>query len=529
MGVIVNPGNTDFQQDINSSIYVDKTLIIAELNAMINTRDNKVCMSRPRRFGKSYVGHLICAYYSKGCDSRELLAPYKLAKHPSFEKYLNKLNVISIDMGAYASQYCNIGDEILELLRKKVVAELITEFPTVDIEPTEAIHEAIIKIKAATDEQFVIFIDEYDTLVREKLPQPFLDKYIEFLRSLFKNNEMNSCLALAYVTGLLPIVRDKFGSKMNEFAEYTFVFPEQFAEYMGFTEEETKALCDHYNKDFEECKRWYDGYKIMGRNGITSILAPMSVSRSMFSPMFSNYWSQTGAFQAVNDLFDLPGISIRSHVERLVRGEAVPVNISTYMNTVTDFRSPDDILTYVIYIGYLAYDITTQRCYIPNMEIREQWMNILSTMDDTRALGNLLKASRDLLHDTIALNGQAVAASLDLSHLAVTSKLSFNNEASFQSAIIYAYYYAQNDYTIFKEFPTGKGFADVAFLPKFPKTELPAIIVELKVNKSPDSALRQIYKNQYGVDLTHYKGNTLLVGINYDRKSKRHSCVIEKA
>ncbi len=520
----LNPGSEGFQIALNSEIYVDKTMILSKLNQLINTNSRFVCMARPRRFGKSYVGDLICAYYSRNYNSRDLFNDLKFSQDPNFEQYLNTFDVIKIDLAEFYSGYPSERDNLMQFIASKIAVEFREEYPDIAIEEKYGLADMLQTVFKHTNRKFVIFIDEYDVLIREKAPKEQLKSYLDFLSSMFKGSATQGTIALAYLTGILPIVREQIESKLNNFSEYTFLRPKQFSEFMGFTEDETKQLCERYDMSFEECKYWYDGYKF--KDG-TSVLSPMSVSEAMKSHEYDDYWCQTSSFMPVVDAIKCSQLDLSNLVLRLVRGQHVEVDVKSFLNTVTDFHSQDDVLTYCIQLGYLAYDYEEEKCYIPNAEVRNRWIYVAENIEETHVVSQLLKASKALLRATIKGDTAAVAEGLETAHNAVCSKQGYNNEKQFQSAIIYAYYYAQNAYTLVTEFPTGKGFADVAFLPKYPTLGFPALIVELKKDKSTNTAMQQIEKKQYGQDLLHYRGNMLLVAVNYDAKKHTHTCEIK--
>lgn len=525
MGIYLNPKNMLFQAAVRSEIYVDKTMMLAELNKILDTNDNFVCISRPRRFGKTIAASMIAAYYSKGCDSRKLFSNLKIAQDSSFEENLNKFNVIHIDINNF---YMNLKPENRFCLLDKITAvvnkELSEAFPTagIDVE-SDSLGNSILKVWAETGETFILLFDEYDVLIREKVPQSLFDSYLDFLSSLFKNSTLRPAISLAYLTGILPIVRDRIQSKMNEFFEYSMVDSEPFSQFVGFTEEETKSLCQKYGMDFDECKRWYDGY-MLGKEA--DIYSPRSVVTAMKKHSYGDYWVTTGSYEALKlyILMDFEGI--KDDVVTMIGGGKVRVNVLKYMNTMTDFNSKDDVFTYLIHLGYLAYDRFEKTCYIPNNEIRTQWTSSIEDSPEYKNIISIVNKSRDLVESTIAGDEEAVATALDEAHLNATNPLTYNNEASFQSAIGLAYFYATAKYTIIKELPTGKGYADVAFIPYVPN--VPAIVVELKNNKTAIGAINQIKEKKYDSILQHYAGDMLFVGINYDEKTKEHDCKIEK-
>ncbi len=499
-------------------------MILSELNQLINTENCFVCMTRPRRFGKSYVGSLLCAYYSHNCKTRSLFKGLKFSQDPSFKKYLNKFDVIRIDLGEIYSNFPSERDNLMQFIAKKIAVEFREEYPDIEIEEKYGLADMMCTVYKHTNRKFVVFIDEYDALIRAKAPQEQFEKYLDFLNGMFKGMATQETIALAYITGILPIVRKKMQSKLNVFSEYNFLNPGQFSEFMGFTEEETKQLCERYNMNYEECKYWYDGYKF--EDG-TSVLSPKSVCEAMLRKKYADYWCQTDAFTAISDAIKYSQLDLSEKILQLVRGEHIKVDIRSFLNTVTDFHDENDVLTYSIQLGYLTYDANKRECYIPNAEVRNQWTYIANSIKETHVVAQLLKNSEDLLQATIEKNLKAVAEGLKNAHKVVSSARAYNDENQFQSAIIYAYYYAQNAYTIITELPTGDGFADVAFLPKYPTLGFPAMIVELKKDKSVNTAMQQIEQKQYGLDLLHYRGNMLLVAVAYDSDDREHACQIK--
>ncbi len=526
----LNPGGSEFKSAIEDEIYVDKTMIISELNKLVGKKSSRfVCMTRPRRFGKSYVGDLICAYYSRNCDSRALFDGLKLSQDPSFEMYLNKLDVIRIDLVGFYSNYPNERDNLIQIIASKIAVEFREQFPDIEIEEKYGLADILQKVYKYTGRKFVVFIDEYDVLIREKASEEQIKRYLDFLNGLFKDVVTQEAITLAYITGILPIVREKIQSKLNVFREYNFLRPGPFIEFMGFTEEETKELCERYDMNFEECKVWYDGYHLKNTEKEISVFSPKSVTDALTSHEFGDYWSQTSTFEVVTDAMLYSNIDFKETILKLIDGKSEDVDITRYNNTM-EFSTKDDVLTFCILLGYLNYNKDNETCNIPNSELRKQWEHVASEIESTKVVATLLKDSHNLLQATIARDTEKVAEGLEKAHDIVASINGYNNESGFQTAITYAYYYAQNTYTLIREFPTGTGFADVAFIPKYPSEKYPAFIVELKVNGSTETAMKQIEDRKYGSNLLHYRGNMLLVTVNYDASTtgKKHSCQIKE-
>ena len=379
------------------------------------------------------------------------------------------------------------------------------------------------RVNTKTKEKFIIIIDEYDTLIRERVSDSLLAEYRSFLNSLFKNNELSPAVSLAYITGILPMIRDKVQSKLNNFAiQSTMLMPWGMEEYFGFTKEETEALCNEYGMSFADCENWYDGYKIGGIN----IYNPNSVVIAMMTRKFGNYWTKTGSYEAVSDYINLDFDGVKSGVIDMLAGKKLKVNVEKFENSLNEINTKDDVFTYLIHLGYLNYDEDTGLCRIPNKEIKQEWEKAVESTDNFSKIAKMIKESDTLLYLTQNGVTEEVAAALDKAHTEVSSVLNYNFESSLQAAIILAYYTAKTKYTIVQELPAGYGFADIGFIPLNKKD--PAILIELKCNHDADTAIKQIKNKNYPKVFENYLDNLLLVGVNYDKTTKIHECVIEK-
>ena len=479
MGFYVNPSEEMLRISVNSRIYVDKSMILHELNQLLNTEERFVCVARPRRFGKTMAGNMIAAYYGKMANSRPLLEKLKIAQCPDFEMYLNAFNVIKFDVNAFSSK-SNGKVDIVPLFTAKIREELMEEFPDCGINQADQLVDCIEKVYKKTKVKFVVIIDEYDVLVREKASATIFDPYLAFLNSMFKNADLAPAFALVYLTGIFPIVRDKIQSKLNLFAEYTMMNSRQLTEFVGFTEEETRALCEKYHLDFEECRRWYNGYTMNYHGKSVDIYNPKSVVQAMENKEFDDYWPKTGSYDSIKIYISMNFEGIKDDVKAMIAGEHLDVDVGEFLNTMTDFRSKDDVFTYLIHLGYLAYDRRAQQCYIPNREVRSEWIKAIKDDPDYAKAIEIVNNSKRLLDKTVEGDAQAVADALSAAHQQLLSKQRYNHEACLQSAIRFAYFYANTRYTIISELPAGKGYADVVFVPYIPN--VPSMIVELKRN-----------------------------------------------
>ena len=525
MGLYVDPNEALLRRAVNSRVYVDKSLIIHELNQLLNTEDAFVCVARPRRFGKSMAANMLAAYYSKNANSRPLFEKLKIAQAPDFETYLNAFHVIHIDVNACYSN-SNHDENIVPLFTANVRRDMKKLFPDCGIDDSDALDDCIMKVYEETGEQFVMILDEYDVLVREQVKSSIFDPYLAFLNGMFKNINLVPAFALVYLTGILPVVRDKIQSKLNLFTEYTMTDSKRLTEFVGFTEEETRSLCEQYKLDFEECKRWYNGYKLDYHNKTHFIYNPKSVVQAMVDKRYGDYWTKTGSYDSIRTYISMNFEGIKDDVKTMIAGGHIDVNVDKFLNTMTDFHSKDAVFAYLIHLGYLAYDSITKQCYIPNNEIRSEWINAIEDNSDYTKAIEIVHNSKLLLDKTVEGDNQAVADALSAAHEQLMSRQRYNHEACLQCAIRFAYFYANTRYTIISELPAGKEYADVVFIPYIPN--VPAMIVELKRNHSTGAALKQIECKQYFNVMDKYQGDLLLVAVNYDEKTNEHNCEIKR-
>ena len=520
MGNYLNPGNEKFRRMIQSEIYVDKTGMIKYTNSVLDTAQNYVFVSRPRRFGKSMAANMLTAYYSRGCDSKKLFHSFEIEKDKDFEKYLNQYNTIFLNMQEFLSRSYNV-EKLIERVKKLVIRDLKMEYPEVDYFDDTDLIESMQDVYAQTQCPFVVIIDEWDCIFREyKKDKEAQEKYLDFLRDLLKDK---ACIYLSYMTGILPIKKYGTHSALNMFDEFSMIDPGPLACYVGFTEKEVEKLCKQYGMDMEEVKNWYDGYSF---DGVPSVYSPRSVVNSMRFQKISNYWNQTETFEALQVYIDMNFEHLKDDVLSMIAGESVAVNTESFTNDMETFRTEDDVLTLLIHLGYLAYDDKTKTVKIPNSEIRAEYVNTVS-VSDWGSVSKALKDSADTLNAIWQGREEQVAKVIEQAHFE-TSHIQYNDENALSYTISLALYAARNFYTIHRELAGGKGFADLVFIPKKQFAEKPALVVELKWDKSAEGAIKQIKDKKYFESLEEYKNNMLLVGINYDRKTKTHECKIEK-
>ena len=520
MGIYVNPGNASFKEAINSMIYVDKSALISYTNHVLNTKQKHMCVSRPRRFGKSMAADMLVAYYSSGCDSGRLFEGRKAEMEDSFQAHLNRHNVIRIDVQRFLESERDIGTFIDEMERR-IVGELVNDFlGGVGFDKESRLKSVLDQIFVQTGRGFVFVIDEWDCVFRvAKKYREVQKNYLDFLRGLFKGADY---VELAYMTGILPIKKYGEHSAINVFDEYSMIDPAELWEFFGFTEEEVCDLCGERDIDFSGLQKWYDGYLLNGNH----IYNPKSVVDVMRRRRFKSYWTGTETYEALKIYIDMDFDGLKEAVAMMLGNGRCKINTRKFQNDMTTFASRDDVLTLMVHLGYLTFDETTNEVFIPNQEIAEEFLNVVDEPGWDGVI-QALRRSEELLESTWALDGEGVAAGVAAIHSETASVLKYNDENSLTCTILMAYYSAKAYYlNPIMEMPSGKGYVDVVYLPKR-NVNKPALVVELKWNKSAEDAIAQIKRKQYAAWIEGYTGDILLVGISYD-KNKTHQCLIEK-
>lgn len=518
MGIYVNPGNEAFAQAVCSEIYIDKSMLISVTNEWKGTLQKNICVSRPRRFGKSIAANMLVAYYSRGCDSGELFRELRISKHGSFMENLNQYNVIHLNMQRFLNREESVHD-MLDAISEKVVRELKRAYP--DISYYEDYLVSVLEeIYQEKKEKFIFIIDEWDCVFRVMQKNVDAQKeYLDFLRDMLKDQPY---VELAYMTGILPIKKYGEHSALNMFDEYSMTNQGKLAEYTGFTEQEVETICGQYHMPFDEMRRWYDGYQLQG----ISVYNPKSVVTSALRQVFDNYWTQTETYEALKKYIQLDQYGLKDTVAHLIAGDKVPVNPAKFQNDMTTFDSADDVLTLLVHLGYLTYDFYEKKVWIPNSEVQQEFINSIED-GGFEPVMDAIRKSEDLLEATLDMQAGVVAESIEQAHQENTSLIKYNDENSLACVLSLAYYSARKKYVMYRELAGGKGFADLVFVPR-KNCQDPALIVELKWNESEETAIRQILEKRYAECLKDYNGTVLLVGITYDKKSKRHACRIEK-
>ena len=525
MGFYINPGNDNFMEILND-YYVDKSGLIAVLNETLGSSRRLSCVSRPRRFGKSYAANMLEAYYDCSCDSHELFAGLEISKAVSYEKHINKYNVLYLDITGFLGD--TTVDRLPSFVRERVLRDAKRVFP--DLESGSTLKEALSDIVDQTGRKFIAIIDEWDAPIRDSAISPDIQKnYLEFLRSLFKSEITKKVFAGAYMTGILPIKKDGSQSAISEFNEYSILDPEGLAPFVGFLEDEVRAVCEKRAVPFEKMKNWYDGYSLSDIAGkMISVYNPNSVMRAAEDGVFDSYWGQSSAVYSALDYINMDFDGLGEAAEKLTAGLDIPVDTRNFKNDLVSFQSADDVLTLLIHFGYFTYDSEKKTIRIPNYEIQEEFGGMIHMVSHKETIARL-KESEKLLSDIIAKNADAVAENLQKVHMMESAPIWYNDEQALRAVVKLAFFTYRDHYIKLEELPSGIGYADMAYIPK-KYDPSPALIIELKAGGTPEEAIAQIRSRGYASSVEGQGAKTLLVAITYDKadKAKPHHCRIEE-
>ncbi len=528
MGTYINSGYEAFAE-INDEDYVDKTGLIALVNRTIGTRSKLTCVSRPRRFGKSFAAKMLTAYYDCSCDSHKLFDDKDIAKTTDYQKFLNRYNVICLDITGFTSEAKENGRSLRELpsMIKSAISRDLCEAGFKG-EAGETLNELLLRyVQQPGGKPFIFIIDEWDAPIREaKGDEAAQEAYLNLLRGWFKNiNFTPKAVAAAYMTGILPIKKDASQSAISDFEEYSMLKPLQFGKYVGFTEDEVRALCQKHGADFARMKQWYDGYAF---KNVGSVYNPNSVMKAIRNDDFDSYWTETSAAEGLMDYISKDYNGMVQTIAELVGGIEVKMEAAGFANDLTTFRGKDDVLTLMTHLGYLAYDSETKAVRIPNEEIRQEFQRAIHEVKHEETLKRVAESDR-LFLDTIRGNEEAVAVQIEKIHREETAPLHYNREDSLRSVIKLAYYTYRDYYVQLEELPGGDGYADVVYIPR-KDSEWPVLVIELKWNQTAEGAINQILRKKYPDALKNFGKKILLVGISYEKEApdgvRKHTCRI---
>ena len=552
MGNIINPDN--YNSFINlvkfkeSEIFVDKTEFIEKMSSKINTQNRFIAITRPRRFGKTVTADMLLAYYSKGYAGQNIFDKLEIANKPSFAEHLNKYNVLYIDMNSIKDRYISYKsdksiyiesiDDIVDFLQYIVIRELkdnkeyaeqINNDPLIG---KKSLSSALNVICKYTGEKFIFIMDEWDLIYRDyRKDNTLQEKFIEFLRGLFKSSSGQACFALAYLTGILPIKKYNSQSALNCFDEYNMLAPGNYATYFGFTEEEVAQIVKShdYKVSHQDLKEWYEGYKIKG----IDIYNPNSVCKAVSRNECISYWSGTSSNEEVINLINMNFDGIKDDIIHLIEGSTIQFSCTTFQNDMVSIKTKDDIFSLLVCLGYLgcADDGGDYRlAYVPNKEIRTALSSLVKAQPWFNSMP-IIERSQSLFEAITTLDANKAAEIITEIHNSPNvSLLTYNREESMVFCLISGLMWqTEREYEVFRELQSGKGSADLIYVPKR-NIHLPILLIEFKYGQSADDALYQIKEKEYFSRYIDgdYPNDVLLIGINYNPKTKEHQCLIEK-
>ena len=550
MGSILNPDKDNSFINLvkarDTRVFVDKTDFIEKTNALLNTDGKLLAVTRPRRFGKTVTAHMLSAYYSKGYAGRNIFDNLKISKEKNYAEHLNKYNVIYIDMNSIKDKYISYKsdkslyieaiDDIVDFLQYMVIrdlkenkeyAEQISSDPLIGKKSLSSALEVICK---HTSEKFILIMDEWDLIYREFQNESALqEKFIEFLRGLFKSDDGVSCFALAYLTGILPIKKYNSQSALNGFDEYNMLSPGDYAPYFGFTENEVAKIVKSTNckVSHQDLKEWYEGYKIKG----VDIYNPNSVCKAVSRNECISYWSGTSSNEEFVRLINTDFQGLKEDIINLIEGEEVAFSCANFQNDMVTLKDKNDVFSLLVCLGYLCCSETKNKyrkvAYVPNAEIKAVLMDIVKEQNWYERM-ETIKRSEKLLKAIKELDGATVATIIqDIHNSSSVALLDYNDEESLTYCVMTGLLWSTlDDYSCHREDQAGKGRVDLVYEPITRKH--PLILIEFKYDGSAEEAIAQIKTQEYFKRYAGQYRNIIIVGINYSTKTKDHRCLIEK-
>lgn len=535
MGTYLNSKTayTLYKNETEKPYFVDKSRMLEDLFPLVRAGSSHICITRPRRFGKTVMANMIAAFFSNACQADDIFCRLQIRQCREYREYLNQYPVIHISFNELPRK-CGTYDAYIDRIERRLVKDLVKAYPEVEIEE-EAVWDVLMDLYEEDDSaQFIFVLDEWDYVFHQDFVTEADKKaYLSFLRNLLKDRPY---VRFAYMTGILPIAKYSSGSELNMFAEYTMSAEEKFSEYFGFTEKEVDSLYKSYEESSiepkqitrEGLKHWYDGYYT--RSG-ERLYNPRSVVTSLTNNNFGNYWTSSGPYDEIFYYIEKNVDEVRDDLALMVSGISVPVKLWEYAATSMDLKTKEEIFSAMVVYGFLSYE--DGQVSIPNKELMDKFTSVLQKEPSLGYVHRLAKESARMLQATLAGDTRTMGEILSLVHDTETPLLSYNDETELTAVVNLAYLAARDSYRVEREDKAGIGFVDFIFYPERNKN-LDCIILELKVGHSPEEAIRQIKEKKYALrfqgkigEETRYTGRIIAVGISYDKKQKEHRCEIE--
>ena len=534
MGVYLNSKTayTLYKSETEKPYFVDKSRMLEELFPLVETGNNHICITRPRRFGKTVTANMIASFFSKACDAQDIFQSMQIAGAKDYERYRNQFSVIHISFNELGGR-CASYEQYIERIEKKLIRDLKKEYSQAEFFETVSAADALLELYAEEDSaKFIFVLDEWDFIFHQTfITEEDKREYLSFLRNLLKDRPY---VLLAYMTGILPIAKYSSGSELNMFSEYTLASEERFSEYFGFTEKEVDLLFERYQASTEKnrqvtregLKNWYDGYHT--KNG-ERLYNPRSVVLSLSNNNLGNYWTSSGPYDEIFYYIRNNVDAVRDDLALMAAGNRVPARVWEYAATSQELKTKEEIFSAMVVYGFLSYE--NGMVSIPNRELMNQFADVLKKESSLGYVYRLARASEKMLRATLAGDTDMMEQVLESVHDAESPILSYNHETELSAVINLVYLSARDRYRVEREEKAGKGFVDFMFYPEVPPAS-EGIILELKVNHSPEEAIAQIKEKNYALRFAEGSGEkrihrVLLVGIGYDKKTKKHHCKVE--
>ncbi len=550
MGIYLNSTSPYmlYCEAFSSPYFVDKTKFLDELVPIVELKENirgisgeshgtgmkYICITRPRRFGKTVMADMISSYFGKGADSSSLFGQLHAAGYRWYEEHLNQHNLIHI-MFNELPRDCTTYQQYINRIQTRLIRDLMKAYPDAAIETDDAVWDALQSIfEYCGGERFIFVLDEWDYIFhRDFVTDRDKEAYIDFLSNLLKDKPY---VEMAYMTGILPIAKYSSGSELNMFFEFSMASSEKYSSYFGFTDEEVEALYERYlNIEKEprisrsELKLWYDGYETMSGKRLYN---PRSVVGALSLNQLGNYWTSSGPYDEIFTYVKNDISGIRDEIAALMSGTTIPANVQEYASTSLELATKDEIYSAMVVYGFLSY--SNGHVSIPNKELMDKFADMVRQRPTFGYIYRLAAESGRMLSATRAGDTRTMTEILERIHNTESPLIRYSDEAELSKVITFAYLQAREYYDIHLEDRSGTGYADYIFYPY--KKEDDGIIIELKLDQPVEKAIRQIKDRKYALNFDgrlgeppKCTGRILAVGIAYNRNdpAKRHECRVE--
>lgn len=527
---------TLYKSESLSPYFVDKTLMLRELFPYVSAGNRHICITRPRRFGKTIMANMISSFFQKALDSSDVFDSLTISQVDDYRRYKNQYNVIRIDFSKMPRN-CDSYTQYIERIEALLIEDVKEAFPQVKINEADAVGDILESVFVQCGEKFIFVLDEWDFIFhRDFINEIDKEKYVAFLSNLLKDRPY---VVLSYMTGILPIAKYSSGSELNMFAEFTMVNSPMFGEYFGFTDDEVDDLyrryiveCDGQHKEKSVTRKglrdWYNGYYTKSGERVYN---PRSVVFALQFNNLANYWTSSGPYDEIyyyirNNISD-----VRDDLALMISGESVTAKIQEYAATSMNLSTRDEIYSAMVVYGFLSY-LNGKVC-IPNRELMEKFDELLVKNESLGYVYRLAKESEKMLKATLAGDTLTMERILEFAHNTEVPLLSYNHETELSAIVNLVYLAARDSYRVEREDKAGTGYVDFIFYPY--DTTADCIILELKVDHTPDEAIAQIIDKKYALKFMPklagqkiYTGRILAVGIGYWKDSKEHSCKVEE-